>query len=280
MAALPRETRNVLVTGCSGGIGLALAAGLQARGYRVFAAARRRDDAARLTAQGLQGVILDLDDSTSIRRAVSHVLDSGDGRLYALINNAGYGQYGAVEDLSRAVLRAQFETNLFGTVELTNLIIPVLRAQGYGRIVNNGSILGLVALPYRGAYTASKFALEGLTDTLRLELAGSRIEVALIEPGPVLSGFRASALRAFESNIDRDASVHREAYRALEDRFRGERPGKRACKPDAVLRATIHALESRRPRARYFVGSGSAAMALLRRVLPCRLLDHLSRRLA
>ena len=168
------DAKPVLITGCSSGIGRCVARGLAARGYRVFATARRQEDVEHLRAEGFTSLQLDLEDSGSIAAAVDAVLAHTDGRLYALFNNGAYGQPGAVEDLSREVLRLQFETNLFGWHELTNRVLPVMRRQGYGRIIHNSSVLGFVALPFRGAYTASKYALEGLTDTLRLELHGIR----------------------------------------------------------------------------------------------------------
>ncbi|MGM0679787.1 MAG: SDR family NAD(P)-dependent oxidoreductase, partial [Pseudomonadota bacterium] len=164
------DKKNILITGCSSGIGLCVARGLRERGYRVFATARREADVAKLNAEGLESLRLDLDDSDSINAAVDEVLKRTGGTLYALFNNGAYGQAGAVEDLRRDVLRRQFETNLFGWHELTNRVLPVMRRQGYGRIIQNSSILGLIALPFRGAYNASKYALEGLSDTLRLEL--------------------------------------------------------------------------------------------------------------
>src|SRR5687768_4196250 len=178
------QKKAVLITGCSSGIGLAVAMGLKERGYRVFASARKATDVERLQAEGLESLPLDLNESVSIRAAVDTVLDQTGGTLYALFNNGGYGQPGAVEDLSRQAIREQFETNLFGWMELTNLLIPVMRRQGEGRIIQNSSVLGYIALKYRGAYNASKYAVEGWSDTLRLELHGSNIFVALIEPGP------------------------------------------------------------------------------------------------
>lgn len=267
--------RPILISGCSSGIGLCVAQGLQARGYRVFATARRMDDVARLQDQGLETLQLDLDDSASIRTAVEEVLRRTGGHLYGLFNNGAYGQPGAVEDLRRDVLRAQFETNLFGTLELTNAVLPVMRRQGYGRIIQNSSVLGLIALPYRGAYNATKFALEGLTDTLRLELRGSGVHVALVEPGPIRSKFRDNALRMFEANIDAAHSVHRDAYRNLEARLRKE--GAAApftLGPEAVLRKVVHALESPRPKPRYYVTFPTHLFGFLRRVLPYRWLDR------
>jgi len=187
--------RTILVTGCSSGIGHHCALGLARRGWRVIASARKAEDVERLGREGLTAIRLDVDDSVSIREGVARTLELTDGRLDALFNNGAYGQPGAVEDLTRAVLRAQLETNLLGWHELTCQVIPIMRRQGHGRIVQNSSILGLVPLPYRGAYVASKYALEGLTDTLRLELRGSGIQVSMIEPGPISSRFRENAHR-------------------------------------------------------------------------------------
>ncbi len=268
---MPEKT--ILITGCSSGIGRQTAAGLAARGYRVFATARHEQDVADLRRQGLETLRLDLDDPVSIRDAVDNVLAWTHGTLDALFNNAGYGQPGAVEDLRRDVLRKQFETNLFGVQELTNLIIPVMRSQGHGRIINNSSVLGLVALPYRGAYNASKFALEALTDTLRLELRDSGIHVSLIEPGPIVSRFRENACEAYKANIDITNSPHRETYLGMERRLSGQGDAPFTLTPAAVLKKVIHALESPRPKIRYYVTVPTTLFATLKRILPYRLLD-------
>ncbi len=269
------EPRSILITGCSSGIGRCAAEGLSKRGYRVFATARKAEDVHVLQEAGLESVQLDLADSGSIYRAVDEILGRTGGTLYALMSNGAYGQPGAVEDLRREVLREQFETNLFGTLELINRIIPVMRVQGHGRIIQNSSLLGLVALPYRGAYVASKFALEGLTDTLRLELAGTGIHVSLIEPGPIRSRFRANAHAAYLRNIDPAHSFHRERYLGLERRL--QKPGPAApftLPPEAVLEKLIHALESPRPRVRYPVTFPAHLFRGLRHLLPSRLLDR------
>jgi NAD(P)-dependent dehydrogenase (short-subunit alcohol dehydrogenase family) len=269
--------RSVLVTGCSSGIGRCVARGLQARGYRVFATARRAPDLEVLRNEGFEAIPLELTDSASIREAADRVLERSEGRLYGLFNNAGYGQTGAVEDLSREVLRAQFETNLFGPVELTNHIIPAMRRQGRGRIINNSSVLGLVALPFRGAYSASKFALEAITDSLRLELAGSGIDICLIEPGPITTRFRATAQRAFKDHVDVDRSVHRMAYGTTEQRLAGSGTNTRFSRhPQAVLNCVVRALESRRPKIRYYVTPATPLLAALRRLLPYRALDRVA----
>ncbi len=273
--------RSILITGCSSGIGRCVAEGLQERGYRVFATARKAKDVADLQTRGLESLQLDLDDSDSIHRAVDAVLERTGGTLYALFNNGAYGQPGAVEDLSREVLRAQFETNLFGTHELTRRIIPIMRRQGYGRIIQNSSVLGFVAMAYRGAYNASKYALEGLTDTLRLELAGSGIHVSLIEPGPITSRFRTNAREMFHRHIDAGNSVHRATYEAMERRL--AKPGPAApftLPPEAVLQKVIHALESNRPRVRYYVTFPTWLFATLKRVVPHTMLDQVLLRVA
>jgi NAD(P)-dependent dehydrogenase (short-subunit alcohol dehydrogenase family) len=273
--------KSILITGCSSGIGLCVAEGLRRRGYRVLATARKTKDVASLHERGLESLQLDLADSASIHRAVDDILVRTDGRLDALFNNGAYGQAGAVEDLSREVLRAQFETNLFGTMELTNRIIPVMRKQRSGRIIMNSSLLGLVALPYRGAYVASKFALEGLSDTLRLELSGSGVHVSLIEPGPIASRFRANSLAVFKRTIDIERSAHRLHYQAVLHRL--ENPGPAAPftqPPDAVLRRVIHALESPRPKRRYYVTLPTYLLAALRRTLSHAALDRVLARIS
>ncbi|MBI2778858.1 MAG: SDR family oxidoreductase [Gammaproteobacteria bacterium] len=275
------KVKPILITGCSSGIGRCVAEGLKARGYRVFATARKAEDVEALQAKGLESLPLDLNSTDSIRSAVDETLARTGGRLYGLFNNAGYGQPGAVEDLRREVLRAQFETNLFGMLELTNRVIPVMRAQGAGRIIQNSSLLGFVALPYRGAYNASKFALEGLTDTLRLELAGSGIHVSIIEPGPIKSRFRANAHAAYRQNIDPEHSAHRERYRGLERRLTKQGPAAPfTLPPEAVLKKVIHALESPRPKIRYPVTAPAHFFATLKRLLPHGALDWVLQQVA
>ncbi|HUW50946.1 MAG TPA: SDR family oxidoreductase [Sulfuricella sp.] len=268
--------KTVLITGCSSGIGRCVAAGLARRGYRVFASARKAEDVRVLEAEGLESVQLDLTDSASIRRAVDEVLARTGGTLYGLFNNGAYGQPGAVEDLRREVLREQFEANLFGTIELTNLVIPVMRVQGHGRIIMNSSVLGLVALPYRGAYVASKYALEGIADTLRLELRGSGIQVSLIEPGPIESRFRANSFAAFRRNIDMSHSAHRDNYVVMERRLVKQGAAVPfTLSPEAVLSRVVQALESARPKTRYRVTIPTHLFAILKRFLPDRWMDNL-----
>ncbi|MBK1732318.1 SDR family NAD(P)-dependent oxidoreductase [Thiococcus pfennigii] len=273
---MPTEHRAILITGCSSGIGHACAHGLARRGYQVVASARRAADVARLREEGLQAVRLDVDDPASIAEAVAATLEQTGDRLWGLFNNAGFGQPGAVEDLTREALRGQMETNLLGAHDLACRLIPVMRRQGGGRIVQNSSLLGLVGLPYRGAYVASKFALEGLTDCLRQELRGSGIHVALIEPGPITSRFRDNAYAMWRRHIDTSHSPHRRAYEAMEARLLREGPVQPfTLPPEAVLRHLIHALESPRPRPRYYVTLPTHLVGAARRLLPTRGLDWL-----
>ena len=269
---------TVLITGCSSGIGHHAAFGLKARGWRVFATARHPADVERLAAEGLAALRLDYADAGSIASAASAVLDATGRRLDALVHNGAYAQPGALEDLDTALLRAQFEANLFGWHDLTRRLIPPMRAAGHGRIVFLSSVLGFVATRFRGAYVASKFAVEGYADTLRLELGGSGIDVVLIEPGPIASRFRETAVRHAEAGVDIAGSVHRAAYerdlaaqgQGAEERFR--------LGPDAVLRALVPALESRRPRARYRVTTPTRVAAVLKRLLTTRAMDRIAGR--
>lgn len=268
--------KTILITGCSSGIGYCAAKGLQERGYRVFATARKRASVEKLLAEGLESFRLDLNDSNSIHFAFEETMRRTGGELYALFNNGAYGLPGAVEDLNRDALRAQFETNVFGWQELTNLVIPVMRRQGYGRIIQNSSVLGFVALPFRGAYNASKYAIEGLSDTLRLELKGSKVFVSLIEPGPIASQFRTNAVQALQKYIDIENSFHREKYQGVLSRL--NKPGPAVpftLPPEAVLKRVIHALEAEKPQARYYVTIPTYLFGILKRILSTRALDVL-----
>lgn len=271
------QTKTILITGCSSGIGLNAATRLKARNYRVFATARKSEDVAKLAAMGLESIQMDVDDTNSIKTALNEVLKKTGGTLDALFNNAGFVQAGAVEDLSRDAMRKQFETNVFGPMELTNLVLPIMRKQGYGRIIQNTSILGIVAMPYRGAYNASKFALEGFTDTLRQELHGTQIFVSAIVPGPIHSDLRQKALQHYQENLAKKDSVHRDIYNKMENQFFKLTASKDrfAQAPDAVADQLIRALESKKPKAHYYVTKTAHLFAFLRRVLPDCVLDAL-----
>ncbi|MGE6107002.1 SDR family oxidoreductase [Aeromonas sobria] len=267
-------SRFVLITGCSSGIGLAAARALQGAGLTAIASARRPEDVARLREEGLLAVQLDLDDEASIEAGARAALALAGGRLYGLFNNGAYGQPGALEDVPTAALRAQFNTNLFGWHHLIRQILPTMVAVGEGRIVQNSSVLGLVAMKYRGAYNASKFALEGYTDTLRLELAGTGVHISLIEPGPIDTQFRANARAAFLRHIDPATSRHSADYDQTLARLEKEGPSGRFTLPsEACVPPLLHALTSPRPRHRYPVTFPTRLFAWLRRLLPSRWLD-------
>lgn len=267
---------SIIVTGASSGIGAHCARALSAAGWRVFATARQPEDIAALEADGIEALYMDYSDHASIARMLATVLERTGGRLDALFNNGAHAQPGAVEDLPTEALRLQFEVNVFGWHELTRLVVPVMRRQGGGRLVHCSSILGLVPVRYRGAYAASKHAVEGLMLCLRAELAGTGIHVSLIEPGPIESRLPATALGWFRRFVDPDASPHREAYRAQLARL--EAGGTRSrfkLGPDAVGRALRHALESPRPRPHYVVTVPARIGVLMKRLLPAGLFYRL-----
>jgi NAD(P)-dependent dehydrogenase (short-subunit alcohol dehydrogenase family) len=270
-------TRSILITGCSSGIGLDAARGLKARGWRVFATCRQEADCERLRGEGFDSFVLDYADEDSIAAAVETVKDRTGGTLDALYNNGAFACPGAVEDLPRGALRAIFETNLFGYHDLTRRVIPMMRAQGHGRIVNCSSVLGLVGMKWRGAYVSTKFAMEGLTDVLRIEMKGTGIEVILIEPGPITSRIRENAVPHFEKWIDWENSARAAEYKGLLHRLyeAKTKPDSFELPASAVTKTLIHAVESRRPRARYYVTTPTWIMGTARRLLPTRALDWL-----
>ena len=278
-------SKTVVISGCSSGIGYASVLGVLASGYRVIATVRTQEDAARLLAdvkQTLQQsvefdvVIMDLADSESVATAASEVLALTDGDIYALFNNAAYGQPGAVEDLTRETLSKQFETNLFGTHQITTLLLPALLKQESARIIQNSSILGFIGMPMRGAYVASKFALEGLSATLRMELSETSVRVSIIEPGPIVSKFRENALAALRQNINFSTSRHAWRYEAAVKRLSKAGPtSKDTLGPEAVVEKLLHALSAKRPRNRYYVTRPTYIMAFLTRILPSRYTDRI-----
>ena len=271
--------RTILITGCSSGIGLASARALRDRGWQVFATARTPDDLARLKVdERLDAVHLDLADPQSIAACAQTVLDQTGSNISALFNNAAYGQPGAIEDVPTDALRAQFDVNVFGTHDLTRRIIPAMCAQGHGRIVQCSSVLGLLAAPYRGAYCASKFALEALTDVMRMELSGTGIRVATIEPGPINTRLIDSSVAAAHRWIDIKNSRHRARYEAMLEAL--SKGGKQTFKlePEAVAKKLIHAVEHPRPKAHYYVTLPTYMAVIARRTLPIKVIDWIAAR--
>lgn len=267
--------RSILITGCSSGIGHAAAQTLRARGWRVFAACRRQEDCDRLRREGFDAPRLDYQDDDSTKTALAEVLEATGGTLDALFNNGAYAIPGAVEDLPTDALRDIFETNVFGWHSLTRAVLPVMRAQGHGRIVQCSSVLGLITMPWRGAYSASKFALEGLTDTLRMEMSDTDIDVILIEPGPITSAFRANSILQFERWIDWKNAPRAAQYETqLRPRlYNSVKKTTFELGPEAVVNKLIHAIEAPRPRPRYYVTVPTYFSGFMRRLLPTRLLD-------
>lgn len=270
--------RVLLITGSSSGIGLAAAREMRERGWKVLASCRKPEDCERLKGEGLISFPLDLEDGASIAEGFETALAEGGGRIDALFNNGAYGIPGLIEDLPGDALRQIFEANFFGWHELTRRVLPVMLKQGSGRIVQNSSILGFAAMKYRGAYNSTKFAVEGYSDTLRLELRGSGIEVSLIEPGPIDTLIRQNSYPHFQKWIAWRDSRHRAFYEeAMIPRLTAETVDSPfELPPEAVVKKLVHALESPRPRPRYYVTTPTHAFGLAKRLLPTRWLDWLS----
>ncbi len=268
-------TKTILITGCSSGIGYDAAHGLAKRGWRVFATCRSNADCERLRGEGLESFVLDYADPASVTAGVAETLERTGGTLDALYNNGAFAVPGAVEDLPRDALADIFNTNVFGYHDLTAQIIPVMRAQGHGRIINCSSVLGLVPMKWRGAYVATKFALEGLTDTLRIEMADTNIDIITVEPGPITSDIRANSIPHFERWIDWKNSPRAAQYESglLKRLYTDNGPDTFELAAKAVTDKLIHALESPRPKPRYYVTTPTYIMGLARRILPTRALD-------
>ncbi|SLN30185.1 Levodione reductase [Roseovarius gaetbuli] len=266
--------KTILITGCSTGIGYDAAHALRALGWRVFASCRKEADCARLRDEGFDSPRIDYEDEASIEAGLAEVLEATGGRLDALFNNGAYAIAGPVEDIPTAAMRAIFQANFIGWHDLTRRVIPVMRAQGAGRIVQCSSVLGLVAMKWRGAYVATKFALEGMSDAMRMELQGTGIHVSIIDPGPIDTPFRANAIKQFEKWVDWENSARVEEYRAtlLDQLYKGSSKGPQ-WPASAVTKVLVRALEARRPKPRYYVTTPTYLMGTLRRILSARTLD-------
>ncbi|WP_299876028.1 SDR family NAD(P)-dependent oxidoreductase [uncultured Cocleimonas sp.] len=265
---------TILITGCSSGIGYHVAKGLMARDYNVYVTARKDEDVKRLISEGFKCLQLDYADSESVQDLANELMLLVGTNLYAVFHNGAYGQPGAVEDLTRETLEKQFAANVFGWMELNNRLLVMMRQNNRGRVIFNSSVLGLVSLPFRGAYNASKYAIEGFADTLRLELSDTNIKVSLIEPGPIESRFRPNALLALKANVDMEASVHRDRYRKTLQRLEKEgNTDSFTLPPEAVLEKVIHALEKDNPQAHYYVTKPTYIMGGLKRILPTKWMD-------
>jgi len=268
------RVKTVLITGCSSGIGFCLACGLRSSGFRVFATARKEKDVTKLEELGFDAFLLDLASSSSIKSAVSGLFQKTNN-LYALINNGAYGQAGALEDISRDTMEKQFQVNVFGWHELTNLVLPSMKERNLGRIVYISSVLGFVAMPFRGSYVASKFAIEGLVDTLRLELKNTKIKLCIVQPGPIESKFRQNAFLAFKENVDPLNSDYKKEYKAMIERLNSDKNIQFTLGPESVLQCVKHALGAKAPKNRYRVTFPTKLFTFLCRILPSSWMDHI-----
>lgn len=266
--------RSILITGCSSGIGRACALHLHQQGWQVFAAVRKPEALAPLQTSGMQAVLIDVQNSESIRAGIHQVLDITHGKLDAIFNNAGILQVGAVEDLSRDAIRSQFETNVFGPMELIAQVLPVMRKQGHGRIIQNSSILGTITLPYYGAYNASKFALNGFSHTLRQELKNTGIHVSIIAPGPVESDLRDHAFELFQKNKPQ-TQQHSAVYENIEKNYFKKKHSQLTVSSAILIKQLMHALNSTSPKTLYYTGLPAKIAAKLHGILPTRVFDFL-----
>lgn len=264
----------IFITGCSTGIGYDSSIAMKNSGHRVIASCRKPSDLDRLKNEGLEAILMDVDDVDSINNAFTDLMNRTSGKLDVLINNAGYGQAGALEDVPREALIAQFNTNVFGMMELIRLVVPVMRKQGYGRIINVSSLLGFVSMPFRGAYNASKYAVEGISDTLRLELSSSNIHVITIEPGPISSRFRDNVIDSSMRNIDIEQSYFKPQYQRMLSSFKRKKSDSFFTQDtNSVIKKLTHAVNARSPKAKYMVTFPTYLFATLKRLLTTRMLD-------
>jgi short-subunit dehydrogenase len=269
--------KSILITGCSTGIGYETALLLKEHGYNVFATARNEEDVSRLNELGLNSYLIDVTKYKTIHNTLEKILEITGGTLDVVFNNAGYGQPGAVEDIKTKVLKEQFETNVFGLHEVTQAVLPIMRKQGHGRIIQHSSVLGLISLKYRGAYNASKYAIEGLSDTLRLELEGSNIFVSLLNTGPVKSNFRKNGLDMFRKNIDIKNSFFKKEYESeLSQRLESNKDDTPfTLEATAVSNIVLEIIEANRPRPRYYITKATYILGFAKRILSTSWLDKI-----
>jgi len=273
-------SRAVLITGCSSGIGRATAVRLARQGWMVYATARQLETVQDLAGSGCRPHTLDVCDEASMRAVVATVEDA-EGAVGVLINNAGYGLEGAVEELPPEELRHQFETNLFGPLRLTQLVLPGMRHQRWGKVINVSSVGGRITVPGGGAYHASKHALEALSDVLRFEVRGFGIDVVVIEPGAIASRWLEKSVSGMESRID-PASPYVAFNRAVARRLESAHKGVLALAarpPEAVAGVIERAITAPRPRTRYVVPGSARLFTGTARLLPDRAWDALMRRM-
>lgn len=272
--------RNILITGCSSGIGLQTALTLKENGIKVYASARNEEDVQKLKDLGFEALKIDVRNKEEISQALEYILKN-DAKLDAVFNNAGFGQPGALEDVSVDVLKEQFETNVFGLHEVTVQSMKIFRKQGYGKIIQHSSVLGIISLKFRGAYNASKYAIEGLADTLRLELNGTKIFVSTINTGPVTSNFRNNAVKKFQKNIDQENSAFKKEYETqLNARLNNDKDTTPFNLPaTSVANVILEIMNTDNPKPRYYVTKATYILGFLKRILSTSLLDGILKKI-
>jgi NAD(P)-dependent dehydrogenase (short-subunit alcohol dehydrogenase family) len=271
-------SKAILITGCSTGIGRATAERLAGQGHTVYATARRPDSIADLEAKGCRTLALDVTDEESMRAAVAAV-EEAEGAVGGLVNNAGYSQSGAIEDVSMESVRRQFETNVFGLLRMCQLVLPGMRRQGSGRIVNISSIGGKLVFPGGGIYHATKHAVEALSDALRFEVRGFGIGVSIVEPGLIKTEFATAVGRSIEEGTTKDgpyAEFNRQVAERTAEAYEGPM-ARLAAGPESVAKVIERAITSRRPKPRYMVTAGARVLLVTRRALPDRGWDAMMR---
>lgn len=267
---------NILITGCSSGIGLESAKLLQQKGHNVFATARKQSDVDYLASLGFESFLIDVTNYETIDNALQTILDKYI-TLDVVFNNAGFGQPGAVEDVNVDVLKYQFETNVYGTHYLTCAAIKIMRKQGYGKIIQHSSVLGIISLKFRGAYNASKYAIEGLNDTLRQELTGTNIYISTLNTGPVSSNFRKNALSNFQKNIDIQNSAFTAVYnKELKQRLESKSDTTSfTITSQEAAKTILKIVDAKRPKPRYYITKATHILGFFKRILSTSLLDKL-----
>jgi len=268
---------TILITGCSSGIGYQTALYLKEKGYKVFATARKEEDVKKLQNLGLTSFLLDVTKQQTITDTLVKVLELSDGKLDVVFNNAGFGQPGAIEDLSTDVLKEQFETNVFGLHEVTIQVLKIMKKQGYGTIIQHSSVLGIISLKLRGAYNASKYAIEGLADTLRLELKDTNIDVTVLNTGPVTSDFRKNAIQKTIENIDIDNSRFKEAYDKSMNADKSAVPFN--LEAIEVAKVVEKIMKTKKVQPRYYITKATYILGFAKRILSTSKLDFILNKL-
>lgn len=264
---------NIVITGCSSGIGLATAQYLQDQGIKVYPTARKSEDVERLKKLGFEDTFeLDVTNYEQITSVINAVL-AKDNRIDVWFNNAGFGQPGMLEDIETQILKEQFETNVFGLHEATRQLIPIMRKQGHGKIIQHSSVLGIISLSGRGAYNASKYAIEGLTDTLRLDLSNDNIHISLLNTGPITSDFRKNAIKKLKANVDIEHSYHKETYLKNIQADKSKVPFNEEA--ISVAKVVHRIIQAKKPKPRYYITKATYLLGYLKRILSNRMLDRI-----